>query len=465
MFNHINNTNELPTLKEVETSLFRELQDLFQDALLSVLEALDDWIMDNRDFKRFENREKQKTTLATMFGEVPINRRKYLDRYTDTRVALLDQYLQYDGENSLSPFLAEKAVKWAVRGPSYRDARDRFCELLGYQATSHETIRQAVLEIQPEEIETDDAAPKKEKDVLFLEVDGLHVHKQNATRSSREVKNGIVHEGWEKTNPSSEAYKLKNKSYRSTLENGDIFWEDFSRYLYGKYEITEKTHIIINGDGAPWIRRGVDYFPNALYTYDRYHIKPWIKAALRNRTKKERHLAYKAADKNDPIALTTAVAEAEKAETDENKKQEIGELRLFILENQDAFRDYRDILKEKDKDLDTSWMRPMGSAESNMNLFSKRLKSLGYSWGEEGLKGMLYAMIHRFQGTLVQAIGKASSAQNVGENQFENYPSFATLLTEKTRHAIGAIQGHMPALTSSDQNKPYAHALRGLAGF
>lgn len=110
-------------------------------------------------------------------------------------------------------------------------------------------------------------------------------------------------------------------------------------------------------------------------------------------------------------------------------------------------------------------MRPMGSAESNMNLFSKRLKSLGYSWGEEGLKGMLYAMIHRFQGTLVQAIGKASSAQNVGENQFENYPSFATLLTEKTRHAIGAIQGHMPALTSSDQNKPYAHALRGLAGF
>src|SRR5699024_10712497 len=245
---------------------------------------LDDWIMDNRDFKRFENREKQKTTLATMFGEVPINRRKYLDRYTDTRVALLDQYLQYDGENSLSPFLAEKAVKWAVRGPSYRDARDRFCELLGYQATSHETIRQAVLEIQPEEIETDDAAPKKEKHVLLFEVDGLHVHKQNATRSRREVKNGIVHEGWEKTNPSSEAYKLKNKSYRSTLENGDIFWEDFSRYLYGKYEITE----------------------------------------------------YKAADKNDPIALITAVAEAEKSETDEDKKQEIGELRLFILENQDA---------------------------------------------------------------------------------------------------------------------------------
>src|SRR5690625_7451231 len=97
-------------------------------------------------------------------------------------------------------------------------------------------------------------------------------------------------------------------------------------------------------------------------------------------------------------------------------------------------------------------MRPMGSAESNMNMFSKRLNGLGYSWGEEGWKGMLYAMIHRFQGTLVQAIGKASPAQHVDENQIENYPYFATLLTEKTRHAIESVQRHMHTLTSSNQN-------------
>src|SRR5699024_2970402 len=112
----------------------------------------------------------------------------------------------------------------------------------------------------------------------------------------------------------------------------------------------------------------------AIYTYDRYHIKPWIKRAMSNRTKKERHLTYKAADKNNPVALVSAIAEAEKAEWDEEKKAEISDLRHFVLDNLDAFRDYRDILKEKDETLDTSWMRPMGAAESNMNLFSKRLK-------------------------------------------------------------------------------------------
>lgn len=422
-----NNTNNLPTLKEIESNLFSELQDIFQSSLLSILEEIDIWLRDNRDFKRFENREMQKTTLATMFGSITINRRIYRDRDVGVRVALLDKYLGYDGGDSLSPFLAEIATKWAVRGPSYRDARDRFCDLLGYEVTSHETIRQEVLKINPKEIVSDEPTPIKEKDVLFLEVDGLNVHKQNSTRKSREIKIGIVHEGWEKRHPSSSDYELKNKSYWETLEKGQVFWEEFSRYLYGKYEITNDTHIVINGDGAPWIRSGVDYFQSAIYTYDRYHLKPWIKAALSQRTKKERQRAYNAADENDPVALVTAIAEAQKAETNEEKKADISGLRQFILENMDAFRDYRDILKEKDEDLDTSWMRSMGSAESNMNLFSRRLKKMGYSWSESGLKGMLNGMIRRFEGTLIQALKTVSNAAKPDVGQVKDISVLCSL--------------------------------------
>lgn len=115
-------TKELPTLKEIESHLFQELQEVYQDALLRILEELDDWLKDNRDTQRLENCEKQATTLATMFGPVTIRRRKYKDHQKQQRVALLDQYLAYNGESTLSPFLMEMAVEWAVRGPSYRDA-------------------------------------------------------------------------------------------------------------------------------------------------------------------------------------------------------------------------------------------------------------------------------------------------------------------------------------------------------
>lgn len=82
------------------------------------------------------------------------------------------------------------------------------------------------------------------------------------------------------------------------------------------------------------------------------------KKAPRNRSKQEKRKAYLVADTNDPTALLVTVAEAERVEDKEEKKKEIASLRLFIYENIDAFRDYRDILN-KDQKLDTTGMRPM----------------------------------------------------------------------------------------------------------
>jgi hypothetical protein len=458
-----NNINNLPTMKEIEHDLFRELQDVYQNILVSSLEELDVYLRDNRDFARFENREMQKCTIGTMFGSITINRRRYLDRETGDRIALLDRHLRFSGSDALSPFLTEMAVKWAVKGPSYRDARDRFCDLLGYQVMSHEKIRQEVLKIEPKKI-NEKAEKPKDVEVLFLEVDGLHVHKQNSTRSTREVKIGVVHEGWNQLHPSSNEYELKDKSYWHTMGTGEEFWDSFSRYLYNQYSITKNTHIVINGDGAEWIRSGVDYFENAIYTYDRYHIKPWVKRALGKRPKQDRRKAYLAADANDPVALVSAIAESEKKEIDEEKKKEITDLRNFILENMDAFRDYRQILKDENG-VDTTGMRPMGSAESNMNLFSRRTKKMGYSWSFEGVQSMMSAMIHRFEGTLVKAIQNAFDEESALVEKPVKYPSFASLLTEKTKQSVGAIQGHLPALVGDDQQKPYIRALRGLAGF
>src|SRR5699024_11129325 len=149
-----------------------------------------------------------------------------------------------NGSNTLSPFLTEMVVKWAVKEPSYRDARDRFYELLGYQAMSHEKIRQKVLKIEPKSVEDKTKHPK-DVDALFLEVDGLHVHKQHSTRSKREVKLGVVHEGWKRKHPSSDEYELRNKSYWYSLEDGVHFWELYSRYVYSTYSITIVTPDII----------------------------------------------------------------------------------------------------------------------------------------------------------------------------------------------------------------------------
>ena len=180
-----NDINNLPILKEIEQNLFQELQSVYQNILVSLLEEIDVWLRDHRDFDCFENREMQECIMGTMFGSIKINRRKYVDRETGDRVALLDQYLQSNGSNTLSPFLTEMVVKWAVKEPSYRDARDRFYELLGYQAMSHEKIRQKVLKIEPKSVEDKTKHPK-DVDALFLE--GMGYMSINKTQLDQNAK-------------------------------------------------------------------------------------------------------------------------------------------------------------------------------------------------------------------------------------------------------------------------------------
>ncbi len=57
-------------------------------------------------------------------------------------------------------------------------------------------------------------------------------------------------------------------------------------------------------------------------------LKTWIKQALSNRSKQERQRVYEAADAHDPSAMLAAIAEAEKAETHEEKQAEISGLRI-----------------------------------------------------------------------------------------------------------------------------------------
>ena len=40
-------------------NLFQELQIVYQNIFISLLDELDEWLMNNHDYKRFKNSEKQ----------------------------------------------------------------------------------------------------------------------------------------------------------------------------------------------------------------------------------------------------------------------------------------------------------------------------------------------------------------------------------------------------------------------
>src|SRR5699024_11591548 len=100
-----NDINNLPILKEIEQNLFQELQSVYQNILVSLLEEIDVWLRDHRDFNSFVNREMKECIMGTMFGSIKIKRRKYIDREKGGYVALLDQYLYNNCIYMLSLFI------------------------------------------------------------------------------------------------------------------------------------------------------------------------------------------------------------------------------------------------------------------------------------------------------------------------------------------------------------------------
>lgn len=384
------------SFSELETTLFEGLAKLFLEAMTQVLEKLDAELAAKRDRQRYIVRELKETGFETKLGPVRFRRRVYLDRQTGERIYGLDEALGLTKRARVSPGLKQAAVREAVEGVSYRAARDNLARTCGQPVMSHETVRQLTLRTGKEIQRADETLvldPKGERKVavLFIEADGLYVSRQKIGK--REERFVIAHEGWQRRSPGGKEYELVNKTYVHCDSASDV-WEQASRMLFAKYDLSD-TVVVINGDRAKWIREGVHYFPKAIYQFDRFHLLRDVKAKLRLalQARKDVRQAIRDGRPQDALDLMRGVKFS-----DPKAQRELDELRRDLQRCPEAMVDYRARLAEMG--LDTAGMRGMGSAESNMNHFARRLRKQGRSWSKEGLKAMICVMIKCFEGTL-----------------------------------------------------------------
>ena len=64
------NNMKLPRLKEIETDLFRTLQETYSEALSQLLTELDQRLAENRDTARFQLKDKRPISMDSLFGSV-----------------------------------------------------------------------------------------------------------------------------------------------------------------------------------------------------------------------------------------------------------------------------------------------------------------------------------------------------------------------------------------------------------
>lgn len=253
---------------------------------------------------------------------------------------------------------------------------------------------------------------------LHIDADEDHVNLQDGSSTIVpliSVYEGIEHQG--------KRGVCKNVFHISEYgKSPSALWEQVSDELERRYDLTQ-ARIYLHGDGAPWIKQGLDYLPNCVFVLDRYHKNKAIKQALSGidrlaGSQHERHIreAFDAGDKERLLAIRNTLLSRYP-----DREKTIRENLDYLLSNFEAIT-----ITQRDKaSLNGGCTEPHVS-----HILSARLSSRPMGWSKTTLK--------RF----VPILAAGSATFSRPEEQEERvYPPASAFLTDKKKHFLPGTLG------------------------
>ena len=277
---------------------------------------------------------------------------------------------------------------------------------------------------------------------LHIDADEDHAHLQTGKSTIVpliSVYEGIEHQGKRGT--------CKNIFHISEYgKSPSALWEKVSDELDRRYDL-ENTRIYLHGDGAPWIKAGLDYIPNCEFVLDRYHKNKAIKQTLSGidrmaGSQYEFHIR-KALDEGDRSKLVS-IRDTLLSRYPEREKT-IRENIDYLLSNFDAIT----ITKRDESSLNGGCTEPHVS-----HVLSARLSSRPMGWSKKTLRRLVPIL----------AAGKATFEES--QKKSLRYPPASTFLKTAEKRFLPNTAGLADPDTAvsfpARQNKvtPLFNALR-----
>ena len=386
------------TFKEIEKEFFEIGCEVARELMEAFLSKADRELEESRDKKGLRHKGRRRTTIKTLMGEVLVRRALYKrikDDGSVEHIYLLDEALGLDTIGLISPNLVEKILEHSCE-MSYREVSAAVSDFTN-QTISHQGVwdivqcagkKQKEAEKQlVNSFKNNELTGEKEVSVLFEEADGLWLGMQGKSRKGsskgkKELKVGVVYEGWEKRYPSSKEYKTVNKTALAGYMKSDEFKELRDAVVAKKYNTDEIVYRVLNGDGASWIRHGHD-LETDIFQLDPYHLS---KAIVKNIYDKQARRHIMRWLKKGRFEKVFEKIEKLKYECggEEKEVKKLTTLENYIRNNIDGVIVYKDreniSLPEAPVGME---YRNLGTMERNIDIFAKRMKG-AKSWSEKG---------------------------------------------------------------------------------
>lgn len=397
MIDIIVNETEL-SFNRLEKEIYAAGCKIACETLKKVLEELDKKLANERDKSKYRHKGTRHTTVKTLMGEVDFSRVVYEstdDEGNKAYIYLLDQLLGFDTIGLISTNLAERIVENASIA-SYRNAADNVTKLSG-QSISHggvwnviQALGQKVKEDETElakAVEKNQLCGGKEVPVLFEEADGVYINIQGKDRPKSgkklEMKVAVAYEAWKET--SKNRFELVNKVACAGFEDVSEFYRIKEAMIAREYNVDEIQMRILNGDGAAWIKHGIN--DTVHYQLDPFHKHKAILRSVMGEEQRKTILKLLNGNKMDE-ALVYIAGLANDTE-DEKEQKKLKELYSYFKENRDGLIPYQ----ERGLDIPEPPMgleyRNLGTMEHHIcDIIAQRMKHRKASWSVEGASNL-----------------------------------------------------------------------------
>ena len=228
--------------------------------------------------EKFESLEKDERTIISIFGEVNFKRRYYKDKETKERIYLLDQFLKLEKRERMLQNVKERLIEEA-RETSYRRAGEKAS--YGTEI-SKQTVKNEINKLDFKTEISEEKENKKKVKKIYIIADEDHVHLQKGGIEEPRlvvVYDNVVAKG--------KRIELKNKKHFGGIytKRIDDLWEEVMTYIENNYDTEYLERVYISGDGASWIKTGVEWIVKSKYVLDEFHMKKAVNGIVGRITK------------------------------------------------------------------------------------------------------------------------------------------------------------------------------------
>lgn len=388
-------SDEKMDIGELVLELNKPLQELQRDIIRETIEEIDEVYRTSsyRKDRYVIERSNEENSFTSTCGVITYKRTYFKNKKTDEFIHLADKACGITKKMRKSDDVVAKGLEHVIDS-SYR--------ISGENATATEDIisKQAVMkDVHTLEIPAilPEIKEKKQVKVLYINADEDHVSLQFNRKkgdlkineygwksNTVEPKLACIFEGIEKESANSKRNKLVNKHYFSGVyKKSEDIWIEVLEYIDAVYDEDYLESIYIMGDGASWIKSGVDVLgAKSCFVLDKFHLNQSIMRAvghLGDSVSDARRAVYDGISMEDFEAVENVFRVAGSYAESDAKKEQIRKTKVYIRNHWEA------IIRPNNDEA----ARMGCSAEGQVShILSSRLSSRPLGWSRKGVSQM-----------------------------------------------------------------------------